>query len=120
MQSNKMLNLKRPTLKDAFYRRRDNISEDFQLIYKAPMIYTIASCKHLATSSLLLTGLAAAYKYANNMAIIEVESIEFGFGPFLSEGNEMVAFGFAFVLLNITLLVACAKYPLRIYRQKSK
>lgn len=116
-----MLNLKRPTQKDAFYRRRDNISEDFQLIYKAPMIYTIASCKHFASFSLTFAGLAAAYKYANNMEIIgQVESLEFGFGPVMSGGNEMLGFGIAFFILNITLLFACAKFPLRIYRHKSK
>lgn len=120
VQSNKMLNLKKPTLKDAFYRRRDNISDDFQLIYRAPMVYTIAACKHFATFSLTFAGLTAAYKYANNMAIIEMTNLEFGFGPIMSEGNEMLGFGVGFLLLNITLLVACAKFPLRIYRHKSK
>lgn len=84
------------------------------------MIYTVASCKHFATFSLTFTGLAAAYKYFNNMAIVEVDSLEFGLGPIMSEGNEMLGFGIAFILLNITLLVACAKFPLRIYRNKSK
>lgn len=107
--------------REAYYKKRDHVSDDYQLIYKAPMELTVAGCKHVATASLAIIGAIMAYKYVANIPILDLTTeIEFGSGSLMSSGFELTIFAGAFFLFNATILYACSKYPLRIYKHKNR
>lgn len=118
---NGILNLKPKKYRESYYKKRDNISDDHQLIYKAPMDIYITGCKQVANFSLVSAGGCAIYKYFANMDIIDpTMELELGIGPFMSSGYELAVFAGAFLVFNVTILYACSKYPLRIYRNNNR
>lgn len=121
LQGNNILNLRTKKFKDSYYRKRDHIADDYELIYKAPMDFTIAACKHVASSSLAIVTCCMAYKYLAGIEIIDMSAeITLGYGPLMSTGSELVIFAACFFLFNATILYACSKYPLRIYKKKNR
>lgn len=121
LQSNHILNLRTKHFNDSYYRKRDHIADDYEMIYKAPMFFTIAACKHVATLSLAITTSFMAYKYIAGIEIIDMSAeISLGYGPLMSSGFELIIFTAFFFLFNATILYACSKYPLRIYKKKNR
>lgn len=85
------------------------------------MDFTIAACKHVATFSLAVTTSVMAYKYMSGIEIIDMSAeISLGYGPLMSDGFELAIFAACFFLFNATILYACSKYPLRIYKKKDR
>lgn len=106
--------------RESYYRRRDHIADDYNLVYRAPMELTIAGCKHLASVSLAVAGACVAFQVAANEAIVDTANLQLAFGPLMSESDDLLWFSAAFVAFNVSLLVACRSYPLRIYRKQNR
>lgn len=111
----------RRLFRESYFKRRDHIADEYALVYRAaPMEFTIAGCKHLASSSLLTSAGVVAYKLATNQAIVDTANLQVAFGPLQSEADELLWFGAAFVGFNVAMLCACNRFPLRIYRRENR
>lgn len=120
LQSN-IMNMRPRNFKDAYYRKRDHIADDYELVYKAPMDFTVAACKHVATTSLFITTSVMAYKYIAGFEVIDTTAeYTLGNGPFMSTGFELQIFAACFFLFNAIILYVCSIYPLRIYKKKDR
>lgn len=118
---NNILNLRPKNFRESYYKKRDHISDEYQLIYKAPMDLTVAACKHVATASLAIVTTLMSYKYMAHIDILDANTeITFNVGTLMSSGFELLYFGGFFFLFNATILYACSKYPLRIYKHKNR
>lgn len=106
-------------MKESLYRKRDRLSDDFTLIYKAPMEHILSACKHVSSFSLTVIGSIVAFKYVNGIEIVE-QQCEVSYGALVSSGSDLIVFGIGFVAFNVMVLYSVSKYPLRIYKQKNK
>lgn len=112
---------KRPLRYEAYFRRRDHITDEYKLVYKAPMELVIAGCKHLSTFSLAVAAALVSYKYATEEQLSDVmANKQIVFGPLMSDADELLWFGVAFVVFNVAILAACDRVPLRIYRKQNE
>lgn len=97
------------------YKKTDKIDPKFELIYKAPFEYLSAFSKHVPTFSLLTISSLILHKLASGMNVIEPDA-QLVLGPFMSDGTDLIGLSVAFYVMNLGLVYAVTKYPLRIYK----
>lgn len=113
-------NAKRPLFREAYFRRRDHIADDYDLIYKTSLELVVAGSKHLSTFSLSVVTALLGYRYVTEEKLVDLADKTFEFGPIMSDADDLMWFGVAFVVFNVSILAACDRVPLRIYRKKNE
>lgn len=98
------------------YRKKDNVSSDYSLIYRAPMINYIKVAQAACTSSpLVLCGLFTANYYFSENLFAEVDSYH---GMLLDQTDTMF-FLPGYVIFNLVIYLFISKCALRVYSSKN-
>lgn len=121
LQSIQRRNLFVKTAREEKYRIKDQISEKFKLVYKAPMENYLSACNNVTTLSGVLLGTFLGIKYSYpNMDIAANAEVPYASGILVSTQSDLLYFTIGFIVINIALRVMVYRYPLRIYRNDSK
>lgn len=97
---------------------KDNIPENFTLIYRAPMEHYLGVSKNVTSITAGVIALLAAYKYSSDMSILSRSNDEFelGIGALMTSDSDLYYFAGGFVLITLAVRYVIMKYPLRIYK----
>lgn len=121
LQSIQRRNLFVKTAREEKYRIKDQISEKFKLVYKAPMENYLSACNNVTSLSGVLLGTFLGIKYSfPNMDIAATAEVPYAAGVLVTTHNDLLYFTIGFIVINIALRVMVYRYPLRIYKNDSK
>ncbi|EDW01667.1 uncharacterized protein LOC6561142 [Drosophila grimshawi] len=99
--------------------RGDNLPDNYQLIYRAPMEEYVAWTKNVSTATVTLISLVAAYQLATTMSFMNIAK-KIDIAVLVSNESDIYFFAAGFVLINLAIRAFVAKYPLRIYKSADK
>lgn len=109
------------------YKLKDKMSEQFQLIYRAPMENYLKSCKFVSNGSLLVVGsllaMSACSTFGLDLSLFGSEltkPIPVNYGSLVTSEAEIVILALGFLAINVLIRLMISKYPLRIYKNKNK
>ena len=108
-------------IKELKFRSRDQIPRQYDLIYRAPMEYYVALCKHTSAFTLSVVAITCVIKYMYNIALIDLDmELNLSFKNLSASGIELAGFVVGFLLFNLLILYTCNKFPLRIYKYNTQ
>ncbi|XP_054089183.1 uncharacterized protein LOC128922503 [Zeugodacus cucurbitae] len=95
-----------------FFIKKDNVSSEYELIYRAPMETYISIAKNISTVTATIISSAAIYSVTNEYKITTPSFESMGL---VSHPNDLWYFSFGFIAVTMVIRLFIAKYPLRIY-----
>ncbi|KAH8413603.1 hypothetical protein KR222_001619, partial [Zaprionus bogoriensis] len=95
--------------------RADNLSQNYQLIYRAPLGDYLAWTKNISTATVTLLSLIAGYQLASASSFTGIAK-QIQIASLVSNETDLYYFTVGFVLINLAIRVFIARYPLRIYK----
>ncbi|EAT34236.1 AAEL013495-PA [Aedes aegypti] len=105
------------TMKEERYRKKDNVPEEYRIIYRAPMEYYLSACNLATTFSFAAVAGITAYGYLHDYHTMSVP-FEIDYGSLTVNENDLIIFLGFFFLANVMIRVMVNRYVLRIYRNE--
>lgn len=106
------------------FRLKDNIDNNFSIIYKAPMEIYLRSCNYVTSLSVAILAAYGTYNYFHPFDSVSDAKIQLAFlevtGAVGMSAYELKFFAIALVGFCIGIRMILHKYPLRIYRNHDK
>ncbi|XP_055378373.1 uncharacterized protein LOC129610070 [Condylostylus longicornis] len=108
--------IKPQRMNEQLYMKRDKMSQDYTIIYRAPMENYLVISKNVTTITATLISILAGYKYILGEKMTNISKEE-QLGDLMIGDSDLIIFAAGFILITIILRVFISKYPLRIYRK---
>lgn len=100
-----------------FLLKKDGVSPEYELVYRAPMETYITIAKNISTITATIISSATIYAVTNEYKLSSpsLESMSLVTHP-----SDLWYFSFCFIAVTIVIRLFIAKYPLRIYVANDK
>ncbi|XP_067629317.1 uncharacterized protein [Eurosta solidaginis] len=114
--SNKSFKTNKSVPKRAQLMKKDNVPQNYELVYHAPMELYITVAKNISTITTIFISSVALYSATANDFNIPTTSVD-SWG-LVSHPTDIWYFSCGFIFIAIAIRAFIARYPLRIYRFK--